>query len=37
MFRFAGPWVLALVPFVLAATWLLFRRKRMGGARHSTT
>jgi Ca-activated chloride channel family protein len=33
MFRFAGAWALALLPPVLAAAWLLARRRRRGDAR----
>ena len=32
-FRFADPWLLGLVPVVLLATWLLYRRRRDDDAR----
>jgi len=33
MFRFAAPWMLALLPVVVAATWALARRRSRGDAR----
>ncbi len=33
IFRFASPWVFALAPVVLAAAWLLARRRQRGDAR----
>lgn len=33
MFRFATPWILALIPLALAAAWALARRKRRADAR----
>jgi Ca-activated chloride channel family protein len=33
MFRFASPWILLLIPAVLAAAWIMARRRRAGDAR----
>ena len=33
MFRFASPWMLLLLPLVLAAAWQMARRRRRGDAR----